>query len=191
MKINSDIKKLVESSAMIALAVVLNLVVLWQAPLGGKWTLCSMLPIILIAVKNGLGWGLGTAFVYSVVQLCFSLSKVLGWGLTPGILIGCLLFDYLIAYTVLGLAALPVRKQKTPGRVLIGVVIAIVLRFLSHFISGTIFFGEWEDGVWAVISYSILYNAQYLLPELALTVAVSIPLVSVPVMRKMLGIQSK
>ena len=191
MKKTLDIKKLVESSVMIALAIVLNLVVLWQAPLGGKWTLCSMPPIMLIAIKNGLGWGLGTSFVYSVIQLGFSIAKVLSWGLTPGVLIGCLLFDYIIPYTVLGLAALPTRKKKTAVRALAGIALAIALRFVSHFISGTIFFGNWDDGFWSVIVYSILYNGQYLLPELALTLAVSVPLVSIPIMRKTIGIESK
>ena len=62
---------------------------------------------------------------------------------------------------------------------------------MSHFISGTIFFGNWDDGFWSVIVYSILYNGQYLLPELALTLAVSVPLVSIPIMRKTIGIESK
>ncbi|MBQ5648527.1 MAG: energy-coupled thiamine transporter ThiT, partial [Clostridia bacterium] len=86
----TKVRNMAESSVMIALALVLDMVVLWQAPLGGKWTLCAMLPIMLISVKNGLKWGLGTAFAYSAIQLGMSIAKVLSWGLTPAVLIGCL-----------------------------------------------------------------------------------------------------
>ena len=179
-----------ESSVMIALALVLDMVVLWQAPLGGKWTLCAMLPIMLIAVKNGFKWGLGTAFAYSIIQLGMSIAKVLSWGLTPAVLIGCILFDYVLPYTVLGFAGAFCARKRKVGYALAGIAFAIALRFVMHFISGTVFFGVWEDGVWEVISYSILYNGQYLAPELALTVAVSTVMLNVPVLRKMMKLEA-
>ena len=42
---------LVESAIMIALATVLSYVKVWEMPMGGAITLCSMLPIILVSVK--------------------------------------------------------------------------------------------------------------------------------------------
>lgn len=179
-----------ESSVMIALALVLDMVVLWQAPLGGKWTLCAMLPIMLISVKNGLRWGIGTAFAYSAIQLGMSIAKVLSWGLTPAVLIGCILFDYIFPYTVLGFAGTFCVRKRNVGHALAGIVFAIALRFVMHFISGTVFFGTWEDGVWEVISYSILYNGQFLAPELALTMAVSTVMLNVPVLRKMMKLEA-
>ena len=187
-KRRNTVRNLAETSVMMALAFVLDHVVLWQAPLGGKWTLCAMLPIMLIAIKNGFSWGLGTAFAYSVLQLGLSIVKVLGWGLTPTVLIGCILFDYILPYTVLGFAGAFLTKKRTYVGALAGIVFAIALRFVMHFISGTIFFGEWSDGVWQVIVGSIVYNGQYLAPELALTLAVSAVMLKVPVIKKLMKI---
>ncbi|MBQ1212952.1 MAG: energy-coupled thiamine transporter ThiT [Clostridia bacterium] len=187
----TKVRNMAESSVMIALALVLDMVVLWQAPLGGKWTLCAMLPIMLISVKNGLKWGLGTAFAYSAIQLGMSIAKVLSWGLTPAVLIGCLLFDYVLPYTVLGFAGAFCARKRKISLALAGIGCAIALRFLCHFISGTVFFGVWEDGVWQVISYSLLYNGQYLAPELALTMVVSGVMLNVPVIRKMMKLEAK
>ena len=187
----TKIRNMAESSVMIALALVLDMVVLWQAPLGGKWTLCAMLPIMLISVKNGLKWGLGTAFAYSFIQLGLSIAKVLSWGLTPAVLVGCIAFDYILPYAVLGLAGAFCARKRKIGYALAGIATAIALRFVMHFISGTVFFGVWEDGVWEVISYSIFYNGQYLAPELALTLVVSGIMLNVPVIRKMMKLEAK
>ena len=119
-----------------------------------------------------------------------SIAKVLSWGLTPAVLIGCILFDYILPYTVLGFAGAFCARKRKVGYALAGIAFAIALRFVMHFISGTVFFGVWEDGVWEVISYSILYNGQYLAPELALTVAVSTVMLNVPVLRKMMKLEA-
>ena len=45
--------RLVESAVMLGLATALSLVKIYQMPLGGSVTLCSMLPVMLIAYKYG------------------------------------------------------------------------------------------------------------------------------------------
>ena len=57
---------LVECAIMIALATVLSMVKLAELPYGGSITIASMLPIAIIAYRRGMGWGLGSAFVYAV-----------------------------------------------------------------------------------------------------------------------------
>ena len=71
--------------------------------------------------------------------------------------------DYPLAFGVLGVAAL---FRKMPP---VGVVVAITLRFLSHLISGVIFFAEYApEGVSPVI-YSAIYNGSYMIPEIVVS----------------------
>ena len=43
---------------------------------GGQITLVSMLPVILMSFRWGLHWGLGTAFVHSLVQLFIGIKNL-------------------------------------------------------------------------------------------------------------------
>ena len=74
---NSKIKKLTTCAVMLALAFVLSFVKIYEFPFGGAITLLSMLPICLVSVKYGLGWGLSTAFCYSLLQFFVDLGKAM------------------------------------------------------------------------------------------------------------------
>ena len=50
----------------------------------------------------------------------------------------------------------------------LGTVLALAARFLSHIVSGCIFFAIWSPWDNPYI-YSICYNGAYMLPELAAT----------------------
>lgn len=180
---------LVECALMLAVAVALSYVKLFTLPFEGSITLLSMLPICLVAIRHGTAWGLGTAFAYSWFQIL--QGGVFAWGLTPAMLIGSLLLDYILAFTVLGLAGI-FRRHGTVG-ILLGVALACVLRFLSHFFAGVILwanleefvaFGrEWVGRPWL---YSLCYNGVYMLPETIFTVLGAFVLFRVPQMKKLL-----
>lgn len=161
-------KKLTITAVLIALGSVLSLIKVYEMPLGGSVTLLSMLPIVLVPLMYGTLWGLCGAFMYSVVQLMFGIfiDGLFGWGLSAGYLVGAVFFDYLIAYTVLGFSG--VLKSKGSFGIIAGVIVAMFLRFLSHLVSGGIFFASWTEweNVWL---YSICYNGLYMLPEAVLT----------------------
>ena len=108
-----SVYKLTLSAVFVALATVLSLIEVIRMPLGGSVTLLSMLPIVMISIMFGLKWGFGTAFVYALGQLALGLPEVLTWGLTPAMLIGTVLFDYIIAFTVLGIAGIFAKKGYT------------------------------------------------------------------------------
>ena len=126
----AKIKVLAECGILIALAAVLSLIKIWQLPWGGSVTLFSMLPIALISIRHGVKTGLFSAFVYAVIQLVFGIlfDGLLGWGLTAGALISCILLDYIIAFTVLGLSGL--FADKGMGGVIGGTVLAVCALFL-------------------------------------------------------------
>ena len=180
-----ETKKLTLSAVMIALSSVLSLVKVYELPLGGSITLLSMLPVCVVAICYGTKWGLCTSGLYAMVQIFMDLGKLMGYGMTVGTWIGCLVFDYIIAFGALGLAGLW-RKKGTLGMSL-GVALACVIRFISHFISGAIVFAVFCPDGWNVYLYSIAYNGSYMLPELIITVVGAILLFRLPQIRKLIN----
>lgn len=187
---------LVEGALMLALAIVLSMITPFQKllPFGGSITLCSMLPICIYSIKHGVGKGLGVSFLFAVFQFVQGTVRdgLFGWGLTAGMLIVCVLFDYLLAYSVIGLAGM--FRKKGLGGWIAGVVTALLLRFLSHVISGVYVFAS-TGKIWDELdfiaenkySYSIVYNGAYMVPEIILTVLVTVILFKVPQIRRLLN----
>jgi thiamine transporter len=176
--------RLVISAIFIALAVVLSNIKIVALPLGGAVTLLSMLPICILSFKYGVKWGIVCAFLYSLAQIMLDLGSIMSWGLTVYTWIGCLLFDYLLPFTGLGLAG--IFGKKNTGRIIAGISLVLVMRFIFHFISGAIVFAIWCPEGWNVYLYSIVYNGSYILPEMILTIAASVALFKVPATRKLL-----
>lgn len=168
-------KVLTECAILIALSSVLSLIKFWEYPWGGSITLLSMLPVAVISIRHGIKDGLFSAFVYSVIQLVFgiTMSGLLGWGLTSGMLIMCILLDYIIAFTVIGFAGI-FNKKGIMGAVF-GTALVCLLRYISHFLSGVYVFAS-AGKLWETFNtdnsyiYSAVYNACYMLPEMILTV---------------------
>ena len=189
----SKIYNLTLSSVFIALATALSFIKVFNLPLGGSITLLSMLPIVMISCMLGIKWGLGSAFVYSLIQLFFGITMdgIFAWGLTPVMLIGTIVLDYLLAFSVLGIAG--VFSKKGFVGIFMGTVLALGLRFLSHVISGYVIFTQLEQfqlfGKMFVnrpVLYSLAYNGSFMLPEIVITsVAVAI-LFRIPKIKKMI-----
>lgn len=182
---NIKTKVLVEGAAMVALATVLSFIPIFKLPWGGSITLLSMLPIVLFSIRRGVKAGLTASLTYSLLQLFQGIIRdgLLGWGLTPGLLAGCIFLDYIGAFTILGLAGL-FRKRKLSGWVG-GITLVIMLRFLFHVLSGVVIFHSagmlWEGfSTDNSVLYSTLYNGCYMLPELIFTLAGAIALLKAP-----------
>jgi len=177
-------KKLTLSAVMIALSAVLSLVKVYQLPLGGSITLFSMLPVCAISVCYGVKSGLFVSILYAFLQIALDLGSLMGYGMTVSTWIGCLLFDYILAYGILGISGI-FRKQGTIG-ISFGIALACVIRFVSHFISGAIVFSVWCPDGWNVYWYSVCYNGSYMMPELLLTVIGAVLLFRIPVIKKLI-----
>ena len=185
---------LCECAIFLAIAVVLSYVKIFTLPFDGSITLFSMLPICLISIKYGIKWGLGAAFCYSWFQIL--QGGVFAWGLTPTMLVASLFLDYILAFTVLGLAGL-FRKKGYLGMIS-GVALVCVLRFLVHFIAGVVLWANLAEFVafgqeWVnqPVLYSICYNGIYMLPETILTTAMAAVLLKVPQMKRILTLSTK
>ena len=187
---HTNTRKLVTSAILLALSFVLSFVKIVDFPWGGAITLFSMLPICLVSLKYGMVWGLGSAFAYSLLQLFQDLGEAMSWGLDAKAWIGMILFDYLIAFTVLGFAGI-FRSCGRSGAVA-GTAIAITLRYISSVLSGAVVwksigevaFGWSFENTWL---YSLVYNGLYMLPELVITVVVLVILSSLPQLKRLMA----
>jgi len=121
-----------------------------RLPQGGRVTLASMVPLLWFALRRGLRWGVEAGIVYGLVHMVISGDIYYPTQI---------LLDYPLAFGALGLAGV-FKKQPV-----MGVGIGILGRFVCHFISGVIFFGQYAWEGWNVIAYSAAYNATYLFPE--------------------------
>ncbi len=190
---------LTESGVMIALAAILSLIKVFALPYGGSVTLCSMLPIILVGYRNGVRWGVLTAFAYSIIQLILDIPSGIFRGVSLGMVVGVVVFDYLIAFTALGLGGLFKNKIKNaPLSLVCGALVAMIVRYLAHAVSGYIFFSEYAEwffgqegfafgqqmlekyhGNTLFVIYTLFYNGTFMIPEIIITSIVCVLVVSV------------
>lgn len=208
---------LVESAVMIALAIVLEIVskmFLPKLPFGGQFTIVSMLPVILVGWKYGITKGLVTGFAYSLAEAVIGIADgtitaaflpVEEDGLGVGKAILMLFLDYILAYTVLGFAAMYKKSIKKNWLSLaLGALTVLVFRYMSHILSGYILYGAWAEwfftenvswgaGIYAkfkenanILSlvYSIIYNGLYMIPEIIITPIVAAVVGKIPQLTK-------
>ena len=184
MKSKLTLRALTEGAILIAAAQVLSYLKLWRMPWGGSITL-AMVPIILYAVRWGLGPGLLAGFVYGVMQFMFDGGISIGWESIIG--------DYLLAYTALGFAGLAHGKK---GGIFIGTVIGGLCRFLVHYVVGATIWGEYMPESFFGMTmhspwfYSLLYNLAYMLPNILICLLV-FALLWVPMRKYLTGADLK
>lgn len=160
------VRLLCEGAVLIAIAQILSYIKLWEMPWGGSVVL-SMVPIVLFAVRWGVGPGLMASFVFGALQFVFDGGFAIGWQSIVG--------DYLVAFGVLGLAGLMHGKK---NGVIWGTLIAGVSRFLVHYVVGATLWAEYmpEEFLGLKMSspwfYSLLYNILYMGPNIIITLAV-------------------
>lgn len=182
---------------MIALATVLSMFKIWEAPYGGSVTVLSMAPIIILSLRRGVKAGLLAGFAHSLIQLLLGLNNV-AWIPDAGGIVVCILTDYILPFTVLGLAGC-FRKVKFTGNdttnlviaAILGTLLVTLLRYLCHIVSGAVIWYaldlEWyaddpehivhKYGAWL---FSVIYNGGYMIPEI-ITTTVATPLLAVAV----------
>ncbi len=167
------VRKLVECAVMIALASALSFFPILKMPYGGSVTFASMLPIILIAYRNGIGWGLGSGFAFAFIQQMLGLDN-LSYVSTWQSVLAVIILDYALAFVVLGLGGIFRGKLKNQSaEMVLGTVFVCALRYLCHVISGATVWAGISIPTKAALIYSIGYNATYMLPEVIVTAVVA------------------
>ena len=158
-----DTRVLTEAAIAVALSFVLGLIKLFQMPFGGAISL-DMVPLILLALRQGPFVGVVAGAAYGLLDLAIepvALHPVQ------------VLFDYPLAFGVLGLAGF---FAPTVRGAILGTVVAVLARFLCHFVSGVVFFASYAPKGWNQYVYSAAYNAAYLVPSLVIAIVVVVVL---------------
>ena len=217
MKFNT--KRLTTTAMMLAVATVLALLCAYipflNLPFGGGFTIASMLPLVIISYMYGVKWGVFSGFVYSIIQLLLGHSTVMAL-FTPGsdefqgigAAIAICLIDYVLAYTALGLGGIFRHRTESKAKALVlGVVLALGIRYLCHVVSGCIFYGMWAEwffsqegfplgtaildtfsGFGLSLLYSIVYNGLFMIPEIVITAVAAIPAARIRYIKRETGV---
>ena len=156
-------RQLVFAGVSLALAFALSFIKILHLPWGGSVTLCSMLFVTIIGYWYGPKSGLISALAYGILQF---IQGGGGYILSPM----QVALDYIVAFMALGASGFFNRKK---NGLIIGYVVAIMLRAVFHSIGGYIYWmdympEEFPQNLAAV--YPIVYNFAYIVLEGIITV---------------------
>lgn len=167
-KSHLKLRALCEGAVFVALAQILGYIKLFSLPNGGSITL-NMLPIFIFCARWGFAPGMLASFSLSLLQLLLDGAYAWGWQSIIG--------DYIIAYTVLGLAGLFHRQY---SGFFTGTVVGSLARFAVAYVVGAVVWGEYmPDRFFGMTMtspwiYSALYNGSYLLVNMVLCLVVGV-----------------
>lgn len=153
----NNTKVLTISALLIALAMVLGEIKLFQMPQGGSITLLSMLPVVFCGYLFGVKKGVMAGICVGLLNLVFGAIIIHPIQL---------LLDYPIAFGAMGLAGLS--KNSLNKSYLIG----ITGRFICAVVSGTVFFGDYAPEGFNALTWSVWYNITYISVEAIITLIV-------------------
>ena len=175
-------RMLCEGAILVALAEILGFLKIGHLPNGGSISL-MMLPIVVFALRWGLGSGLLAGFVLGVVDFMIAGGIAIGWQSIIG--------DYVVACTLIGLAGAG-HYIKNLGGVILGAVLGCAGRFLAVTTTGATIWGDLMPETFLGLPmsnewiYSLLYNGITVGASAVVTVVVCVVLYQIGSVRKYL-----
>ena len=137
-----------------------------------------MVPLIIFAVRWGLGWGVLCGLAFGTLKYFLASGTAISWV--------SMIFDYSVAYAFVGLSGLFRRRYPLlPLAALVG----CIGRFIIHYISGVTVYAQWMPEEFMNMPmtspavYSLLYNGTYMLPNTILAVVLCFALI--PLMKRL------
>ena len=131
------IRALAEGGLLLALAVILSLITIIKMPFGGGVTLFAMLPIAIYAYRYKTPQALTVAVLYGVIQMLIGL-KNFSYVSGMGSYVMVALFDYILAFGVLGFSGMFKKVKKTTSILVAAglILVTVVLFTVSLLASG-------------------------------------------------------
>jgi thiamine transporter len=158
-----DTKKITFTAMMIALALIFEIFSTFVLPLpqGGNISVVAI-PLIIL----GYYYGLPTAMLGGVIV---GVSQGL---FVPPFIVNPIqyLLDYVLPFAFMGMATVFIKLNPKQENTLLslGILLSLTLRYISHVISGTLFFAEYAGDQIPII-YSLIYNITFIGPTLIIT----------------------
>lgn len=184
-------REITYGAVCLAAAFALSFIKLFSLPFGGSITLASVLPIGLYCYYFGFRKSMVVCFAFMLLQFFQNPYIVSPWSA---------LLDYFLpflAISLIGVFSYSPKKYENALmnnkpvvtahlRILIGFGLYFVVRYLSHVLAGILF---WSSGIdfmiwhgdlagWAAVSYSLVYNIIYLLPDTLIAAGLSVVLLA-------------
>ena len=181
-----DAKKIAFAGICVSMSFTLAVIKFSPVQYGGSVTLASFVPILIFAYVYGFADGLLIGLVHGLLNFIED-----PYILTPATFI----FDYLLAFMSVGLMGLfskMPRKEKGCLPIALGCIAVFSMRFISHLLSGMIFFAQ--DSVWVsfpdwamgnAFIYSFIYQCVYVPADAIIATAVLITLCKTGVLDKL------
>ena len=173
MKTNRTVLIIVEIAVLSSLSLVLDYLANFTTGslfVSGGSISIAMVPIMLIGFRRGIIAGIASGFIVGVIQVIYG-GHILEFFQY--------VFDYPLAYTVVGLAGVFIylNKKKINGpTIVLGSIFAGLLRYLSHILAGIIFWSEYVPAEFMFLNnrmtgfnaytWSIFYNGLYMIPSI-------------------------
>lgn len=189
-----DTRTITFAASCVALSFALSYVRIFKMPMGGSITFASMLPLMIFAFMFGSRKGIFVGLAYGVLQAVQD-----PWIIHPA----QFALDYAVAFAAIGLTGcirdLGALKNNMRAQFALGAVIACAFRFISHYFAGVFAFGMYGEGFAADYNmpalanayfYSFVYQCMYIIPELAIVLAVGMLVLSSKNFRKQIEIYS-
>ncbi len=163
----------------ISISFVLSFIKVTPVQYGGSITMASFAPLLIYAYYFGFAKALVCGLIYGLLQ--FIQDPYI---LTPA----TFTLDYLLAFASVSVMGLFSKASLNAKTVTLGTTLSILCRFVMHFISGILYFNH--GSIWvnlpanSAVSYSLLYQTVYLIPDLVICLAVMLVLLKTRVLEQ-------
>lgn len=163
-----EIRIITEIAVLVGIALVLDIIAGLFSPFkfGGSIS-PAMLPIFIIAYRRGVKSGLIAGFIFAILQLITLGNGVFTWIVdpTPFKIVAVLLLDYIVPFTLLGLAGVFKNPFQNKRNFIYGIALGSFIRYLSHSISGVFVWYTYANELglnpwfYSFIAYNLPYMA--------------------------------
>lgn len=163
-------REMAYAAITLALAFALSYIKFFSMPQSGSITLASLLPLMIFSYMFGIRKGVIIGAVYGLLQAIQD-----PWIIHPA----QFFLDYPIAFGMIGFAGifheLGFFKKRPVIAFVLGAVLAVVLRYFCHVMSGIFAFSVYAQGGHSAVAWGFLYNT-FAFMDMAIALVVGIML---------------